>query len=100
MHYGDVLDFVCIVYNQGNETTGLVIIQELITEGYIWDQALNLPLGWVGTAPKPKYSFEGLAPGDSLVVPVKLRLDSEQFDGAAGIIIQKYLPYLIYTATM
>ncbi|MFN8319523.1 MAG: SdrD B-like domain-containing protein [Saprospiraceae bacterium] len=83
VHYGDVLDFVCIVYNQGNETTGLVTIQELITEGYIWDQALNLPLGWVGTAPKPKYSFEGLAPGDSLVVPVKLRLDSEQFDGAA-----------------
>ncbi len=83
VRYGDILDFRCVVYNQGNETTGLVTIQELITEGYIWDIALNQPLGWVGNAPKPKYSFEGLAPGDSLIIPVKLRLDSEQFDGAA-----------------
>ena len=83
VRYGDILDFRCVVYNQGNETTGLVTIQELITEGYIWDLTLNQPLGWVGNAPKPKYSFEGLAPGDSLIIPVKLRLDSEQFDGAA-----------------
>ncbi|MBK7223746.1 MAG: DUF11 domain-containing protein [Saprospiraceae bacterium] len=83
VRYGDTLEFISVVYNQGNETTGVVTIQELITEGYIYEPTINLPLGWLGTAPKPKYSFESLAPGDSLVIPVKLILDSEQFDGAA-----------------
>ncbi len=80
--YGDVLQFNSVIYNQGNENTGLVLIQELIPEGYIYDSALNTP-GWTGTAPKPKYGFDNLKPGDSIVIPVKLILSSEQFDGLA-----------------
>ncbi|MBK8701011.1 MAG: DUF11 domain-containing protein [Saprospiraceae bacterium] len=81
--YGDTLTFTHTVYNQGNETSGLVTIQELVTEGYAWDGPLNAPLGWTGTLPKPKYSFQSLKPFTSIDIPVKLILDPEMFDGMA-----------------
>lgn len=83
VQYLDTIEFISVVYNQGNETTGQVIIQELITEGYVWDLPLNTPLGWTGAAPKPKYAFTNLLPNDSIVIPVKLILSSESFDGEA-----------------
>jgi uncharacterized repeat protein (TIGR01451 family) len=81
--YGDTLQFNTIAYNQGNENTGLVIIQELLTEGYSYLTSLNGPLGWSGSAPKPKYSFDNLRPLDSIIIPVKLVLLSTQFDEEA-----------------
>lgn len=81
--YGDTIDFISIVYNQGNEKTGQVTIQELITEGYIYSPAINGPLNWTGVAPKPKYTFNNLNPGDSIIIPVRLIISDESFDELA-----------------
>ena len=81
--YGDTLSFKVIVYNQGNEQTGQVLIKELPPEGYKWVPALNP--GWIlsGNPQKPFFAFTGLNTGMTKEIIVKLVLLPDMADGGA-----------------
>lgn len=72
-HYGDLLTFGITVKNQGNVPMDEVNIQDYIPTGYSYNSGDN-PL-WLGSYPTVNYWYTArLNPGDSVTIPLKLRI--------------------------
>ena len=81
--YFDTLTFRLTVYNQGNETTGEVIVTDYITEGYEFVPSANTALGWAGSAPTPFAALNNIAPQTNEFIDIKLVLLPNMFDAGA-----------------
>lgn len=82
--YGDDIDFILTVFNQGSDTVRDVQVREFFAEGFVYNQSANAAAGWLDDEPIPYAILPDLiAPGDSASIVVRLELSQMMFDGRA-----------------
>jgi uncharacterized repeat protein (TIGR01451 family) len=83
--YGDTLTFTTTVYNQGNITTRIVRVRDVVPEGYINPVTENVAAGWSNDPANPIYTFAVIEPFSQVEIDLKLILDPTQADGNAWV---------------
>lgn len=78
--YGDTLTFNITVYNQGNMEARLVRVRDIIPEGYIYPEAVNVADGWTSDPSNPLYTIDAIAPFDNEEISIKLILGTTAVD--------------------
>jgi len=78
--YGDTLTFNITVYNQGNMEARLVRVRDIIPEGYIYPEAVNVADGWSSDPSNPLYTIDAIAPFDQVEISIKLVLGTASVD--------------------
>ena len=84
-NYGDTLTFETTVYNQGNITTRIIRVRDIIPEGYINPVAVNVANGWTSDPVNPEYTIDSLNRGDSITFSIQLILDQNMVDEFAWV---------------